>query len=117
MANDEHGTYCHNGDRIVELEKQLALMKHEMTDLKQNQNVVLEQQATLIARCTYAIWGHNGEAGLEKEVDRLMQLDIATQLEGIKNQLTSQALKIARWGGAIGLAAFLAPFIVKLIWP
>lgn len=117
MGNEHSGQFCHNGDRIVELEKQIALMRHEMTDLKQNQNVVLEQQATLIARCTYAIWGHNGDAGLEKDVDRLKQLDIAVQLDELKVQITQQAIKIARWGGAIGLAAFLAPFIVKLIWP
>jgi hypothetical protein len=113
MANENipiSGGYCHNGERIAELEKQVALLDHELSDIRQNQNIVLEQQATLIARITYTVWGHNGETGLAMDVDRLKQVNIADRLKSLESTIN-------RWAGALSLATIAVPLLIKFLWP
>lgn len=103
--------------RIADLEKQMAILEHELSDIKENQTVQINQLANLVTRCTSAIWGHNGEAGLAMEVDRIKQLAIDEQLAAIRITQSEHAIKMARWAGGLAFAVFLAPILVKILWP
>ena len=104
------GHYCNDGQRFAELEKQMAVLEHEISDLKQHQNVVIEQQGTLIARCTYALWGHNGEAGVVLEVDRLKHVNIPDRLKSLETTIN-------RWLGGMSFAMVAIPLLIKIFWP
>lgn len=96
--------------RLAELEKQMAVLEHEVSDIKANQIERMVQMDALLSKCAGAIWGANGETGLRVEVDRLKQLDLGTRFSRME-------LKLAQWGGAIGIATITVPILVKIFWP
>ena len=103
--------------KVAELEKAVAILKHEVSDIKANQLERLAQMDVLLHRCAGAIWGENGQSGVLIKVDRIEQLDIAGEFRAIRNNQQITHLKLATWGGAIGLATISMPILIKLFWP
>ena len=99
------------------MKERVGVLEQHLTDIKQNQNIVLDQLSTLVTKHDYAILGHNGEAGLVRDVDRLKQINITDTLREIKKSLKDLEIRAAWWAGGLAVIAFAAPQIMKLVWP
>lgn len=106
MANEYE--YC--CEQLAKLTARVEVLDHQLSDIKDHQKMVLEDLSRLVTRHDYILIGHNGEAGMVMEVDRLKQVNVSDRLKSLE-------LTITRWGGAIGVATIVFPILIKLLWP